>query len=211
MQNPQVVEISDPKLPRIFKEIVVFRGGIAIIPTDTCYGLAANAFSETAIKRVFDIKKRQYSNPISVALSPVQLPFYADLDMFIPGITAIDIPVPVTLVLKPLKPFPTFVTRQGKVGFRLGGHDELNELLTRTRSIVTATSANVTKSPETYSLEEIEEQIQLDAVDLVIDGGTLDRTSRVSAVIDLTEYPPIVHRDGAVVLKLQKIIKPVLK
>ncbi|MHA2294797.1 MAG: L-threonylcarbamoyladenylate synthase [Candidatus Hodarchaeales archaeon] len=205
MHNPQILALHDPRLPKIFKK-VISRGRVAIIPTDTCYGLAANAFSEIAIKRVFIIKKRQFDNPVSVTMSPVQLPTCANLDILPLGIKSEDIPVPITLVLYPMTPFPSLVTREGKVGFRLGGHDDLNKLLASTGTVVTATSANTTNSLESYTLAEVLEQLSLNKIDLAIDGGTLDVDARVSAVVDLTEEPIHIIRDGKVVPKLLEII-----
>jgi len=205
MQEPLTLDMNDPELPIIFKKVIL-NGGVVVTPTDTCYGLAANAFSEKAVKRIFVMKKRDQENPLSVAVSVKQLPEYADLSIIPAGIKLCEIPVPITLVLQPTKRFPSQLMSSGKVGFRLSGFNMMNKLLTSTGLVITSTSANITGGHEPYTVDEVLNNIALEKSDLIINGGILDKNTAVSAVIDLTQNLPRIIRDGIAVNDLMKLL-----
>jgi len=80
---------------------IIRQDGLVVYPTDTIYGLGADAFSDEAIQKVFDAKKRPFSQPISVAVSNIEMVFgiaYVDdtalefMERFLPGPITVVIP-----------------------------------------------------------------------------------------------------------------------
>lgn len=170
---------------------ILHHDGIVIYPTDTVYGLGGDAFSEEAIIKVFEAKKRPLSNPIAIAVCnkdmihwTARVDAYASLfiDRFLPG--------PVTVVLPARSCVPDMLTGgTGLIGIRFPNHPLALELISRFDSPITATSANITgaKDPATPGECRIPH-------DLLIDAGRLPGTS--STVVDLASRKII--REGAI-------------
>lgn len=173
-------------------------GGVAAIPTDTCYGLAADATRAECVSRVFELKRRSPSKPISIFVDSVEF----ILEEFEVDEIAVRflrlLPARLTLVLLAKRPerYPAGIVGEGgRVGVRLSPHSLPTELARRLGRPITATSANVSGRPPLYDPREVERE--LPGVDLVVDGGTLRRVP-TSTVVDLTARPPVVLRAGAV-------------
>ncbi len=160
---------------------VLQRDGLVIYPTETVYGLGADAFSEDAIMKVFEAKHRPLSQPISVAVSDIGMlrciahvsPTDEEfLDRFLPG--------PVTVVLKAKRLLPGILTAgTGLIGVRIPAHPVPIALIEGLDSPVTATSANVHGAPEPRTPGDCRIMH-----DYLIDGGSLP--GRPSTVVDLT-------------------------
>jgi L-threonylcarbamoyladenylate synthase len=159
---------------------ILHHDGIVIYPTDTIYGLGGDAFSEEAILRVYEAKKRPLSNPLSIAV--------CDLEM-IHGVARVDeyaltfltrfLPGPVTVVLPAKSCVPGMLTGgTGMIGIRFPNHPLALELISAFDSPVTATSANVTGAKDPVIPEECRVPH-----DLLIDGGRLPGIP--STVVDL--------------------------
>ena len=146
------------------------RGDLVIYPTETVYGLGANALDPEAVERVFEIKGRPRTQPISMAVPELSAAAdYASIterehafcERFLPG------PVTVLLERKPRVP-DLLVAGQDRVGIRIPDHDLARELARRTGPI-TATSANRSGVESARRIEEIDPSIREQAV--VLDGG----------------------------------------
>lgn len=159
---------------------ILHHDGIVIYPTDTIYGLGGDAFSEEAILKVYEAKRRPLSNPISIAVS--------DIDM-IHGVAHVDeytsrfidrfLPGPVTIVLPARSCVPGMLTGgTGMIGIRFPDHPLAIELVSRFDSPITATSANITGAKDPITPEECRVPH-----DLLIDAGRLPGTP--STVVDL--------------------------
>lgn len=164
--------------------------GMVVYPTDTIYGLGANIFSEKAIRKVYSIKNRDYSKPLSICLSDIgDIHKIAHLDgekirQFLPG--------PFTFILnKRNNVSPLLTAGGGKIGVRIPDNLICREL---TREFpITATSANLSGGEVPTQAGEIAELLG-DSVDLILDGGKLSGTP--STVVDWTTKPPKVLRKG---------------
>src|SRR5512145_942344 len=121
----------------------LMRDGLVIYPTETLYGLGADALSDEAIVKVYEAKKRPIGMPMSIAVSdfdmlyavarvePAMEPF---LQTFLPG--------PVTVVLPARNSIPEILTGgTGRIGIRIPSHEMAIRLITRFDSPITATSA----------------------------------------------------------------------
>ena len=178
---------------------VLRRGGVAAIPTDTVYGLAAHGLDAAAAARVFEVKGR----PTGMAL-PLLLADTTDLprccidvpdsarrlaDAFWPG--------SITLVLRRSDAVPDAVTGGGDaVAVRVPDHLVPREIARRLGSPITGTSANRSGLPPATTASEVREQLG-NRVDYVLDGGAV-RSGVPSTVLDLTGPRPVIVRPGAV-------------
>jgi L-threonylcarbamoyladenylate synthase len=146
------------------------RGDLVVYPTETVYGLAADALDPEAVDRVFEAKGRDRETPVSMALPDVDV--VADFtrptererafcEAFLPG--------PVTVLLERTDRVPdVLVAGRERVGIRVPDHDLSRDLARRTGPI-TSTSANRSGNPSARTVDELDAAIRERA--LVIDGG----------------------------------------
>lgn len=172
-------------------------GGLVVMPTDTVYGLAADAFRSEATQALFHAKRRSRRFPLPVLIrSPKQLaglctvvPEVADLLMaaFWPG--------PLTLVV-PAEPNLAWDLgdAEGTVSVRMP-LDEVALAVVREVGPLAVTSANLSGQPPAPTAEAARQQLG-DAVGVYLDGGAR-RARRPSTIVDLTRGHPHVLREGA--------------
>ncbi len=177
---------------------VLRRGGIAVYPTDTFYGLGVNCYREKAVEKVYRLKKREYDKPISLVVSDVAMvkdvcvnippAFEAMAKSFWPG--------PLTLILKSSSKLPSILLGEdGSIGIRLPDFSWLRELIRRAGFPLTATSANISGEKEISQPDKVIEIFE-GKVDLIVDGGTTPG-QLPSTVVDLTSEKPKIIREGA--------------
>jgi L-threonylcarbamoyladenylate synthase len=159
---------------------VLMHDGVIVYPTETVYGLGADAFSDEAILKVYEAKKRPLAMPISIAV--------ADLDMLhgvaragpeAEAFLATFLPGPVTVVLPARTSVPAVLTGgTGMIGIRMPAHDLALHLIATFDAPITATSANLHGAREPVIPAECTVPHEL-----LIDGGRLPGTP--STVVDL--------------------------
>ena len=174
-------------------------GGLAIVPTDTVYGLAADGESEAAARRLYEAKGRPSIQPTALVLASVD-----ELLVRVP-----DLPAPALRVARALLPGPfTLVLpnprhryawlnsdRPEALGVRvpaLGGPG--GEVLTALGALV-ATSANLPGGPDPRRIADVPPEL-VAVAGAVVDGGELPGTP--STVVDVTGTEPVILREGAV-------------
>ncbi len=169
------------------------------IPTDTVYGIAANALDEAAVDRVFDLKGREDTSPIPVLIGKVD-----DLRKYgrdVPD-EALDLaeafwPGQLTIVVAKSEVIPSVVSGGlDTVGLRIADHPVPRRLVSELGAPITATSANISGTAPLSSADSVYEQLGT-RLDMVFDGGELP-PSRPSTVVDATVSPPRILREGAV-------------
>ena len=174
------------------------RGSVGAIPTDTSYGVAADATNPSAVEKVFRVKRRPMSKPLSIFVPSKE---------FIRETFVVDETVEKALELLPGR--FTFilklkrkrglakgvVTSDGSVGVRLPEHLFPHLVSKFLGYPVTATSANISGEPPIYDSRELFRKLK--GLDFIVDAGTLPFVE-VSTVIDFTVYPPRILREGAV-------------
>lgn len=160
---------------------VLRHDGIVIYPTDTVYGLGGDAFSDEAILKVYEAKRRPLSQPISIAVSNCDMIFgVAKVDEFAAGFMDNFLPGPVTVVLPARNSVPDILTGgTGLIGIRYPRHPVALRLISLIDNPITATSANITGAKDPVIPDECNV-----AHDFLIDGGKLPGTP--STVVDLT-------------------------
>ncbi|MGD0349286.1 MAG: L-threonylcarbamoyladenylate synthase [Verrucomicrobiota bacterium] len=174
-------------------------GEIVALPTETVYGLAANAFDEKAVAKIFQIKGRPANNPIIVHVASLEMagrcvkdwPNNADqlARAFWPG--------PLTLVLPRAKEIPDNVTAGGAtVGVRWPSHPLIQAVIRECGFPLAAPSANLSGRISPTSAEHVRKQLG-GKILLIVDGGP-SQVGIESTVLDLTVSPPQVLRPGMI-------------
>ena len=183
-----------------FKQILTFlrAGGVVGIPTDTAYGLAADPFNETAVRKIFEIKGRPESRPILVLVDSMEMLRQTAVDSETAQMLARKFwPGPLTMILPALGTVPRLVTAgTGTIGVRWPRAEFPIKLIRAFGGPITATSANKSGLPSAAKASEVREQLGMD-LEMLIDGGTL-LSPEGSTVLDLTQDPPRILRDGPV-------------
>lgn len=199
-------QIDLEKIKRVAE--IIRNKGLVVYPTETLYGLGANALDAQAILKVFNVKQRSLSRPITLAVADEKmLEKVAEVNDLTKKIVHTCLPGPLSLLLNKKEIVPKELTcGQTKVGIRIPDHPVALSLIRVLGIPITATSANISGQPAPVSAEEANKQIGK-KVDLVIDSG-LTKIGRPSTIIDLTLDPPRVIRSGAFpVEKLQTLVE----
>lgn len=178
---------------------VVVAGGVAIIPTDTVYGLVARGDSEEAARRLYAVKGRAEQQPTAVLFASVEslaenLPGLADDAL---AAARLLLPGPFTLVLPNASGRFAWLAggRPDTIGVRVPALPPGGTRVLAAVGCLVATSANLPGGTEARSLGDITPEL-LARVDAVVDGGQL--AGIPSTVLDLTGSEPRVLREGAV-------------
>jgi len=167
-------------------------GDLVVYPTETVYGLGADALSEEAVERVFEAKGRPRDDPVSLAVP--------DVDAALEYVRATDrerrfmrefLPGPVTVVCEKRATVPDALTAgRDRVGVRVPDHPVALALL-RAVAPVTATSANVSGRPSATRVADLDDEIRAAAA-AVLDGGETGGTGSTVVNVETGE----VHRRG---------------
>ncbi|MGD9936281.1 MAG: L-threonylcarbamoyladenylate synthase [Methanoregulaceae archaeon] len=159
---------------------VLMHDGLVVYPTETVYGLGADALSDEAIRSVYDSKHRPLSQPIAIAVADLEMlgavarigPLAEEfIDRFLPG------PYTVLIEARPLLPVQLHCGT-GLIGIRMPSHPIATELLQRFDAPITATSANTHGAPDPATINDVHCYR-----DYTIDAGRLPGTP--STVVDL--------------------------
>jgi len=173
--------------------------GVIAYPTETVYGLGASMFSERAVERIFDIKCRQPSNPISVMVNSIQAALQLTHSVSTQAATLMKTywPGPLTLVFKASAEVPPYLHgTNNKIGVRFPDHAISTALVTLLQGAITSTSANRTGLPAATSAADVATALAND-VDLIIDAGTTS-LQVPSTVIDVSGTEMRLLRAGAI-------------
>lgn len=172
-------------------------GGIAVIPTDTVYGLACDPADEAAVRRLYALKGRGEGQPTAVVARDVDalLALVPELSGPEELVLRAVLPGPYTLVLPNPAGRLGWLTggRAGTIGVRVPHLEGPGRAVVDAVGIVAATSANLTGGTDPRRLADVPRAILEGAV--AVDGGTLPGTP--STVVDLTGPDPVVLREGA--------------
>ncbi|WP_336135038.1 L-threonylcarbamoyladenylate synthase [Natronomonas amylolytica] len=161
------------------------RGDLVVYPTETVYGLAADALDPEAIERVFEAKGRPRDKPISMALPDAEVARdYTHVSDREASFCARFLPGPVTVLLERTDRVPDVLVAGGdRVGVRVPDHDLSRELARRTGPI-TSTSANKSGEPSARRVEDIALEVRERAA-VVLDTGETPGTE--STVVNVAE------------------------
>lgn len=176
---------------------VLARGGLVAIPTETVYGLAADARDAEAVAGIFRAKGRPATNPIIVHVADVAMArsLAANWPPVAEAIAARFWPGPVTVVVPRGPQIPDLVTAGGPtVGLRCPDHRLTRRLIADARMPLAAPSANRSEAVSPTTPHHVLEGLG-NRIDLILDGGPC-RAGIESTVIDCTVSPPRILRPG---------------
>lgn len=184
----------------VAQAVELLRAGEPVaLPTETVYGLAANALDAEAVRRVFEIKGRPAHNPVIVHVASQAMarrcasrwPETADV------LAAAFWPGPLTLVLPRSLEIPDIVTAGGStVGVRWPSHPFIQEVIRACGFPLAAPSANLASSVSPTTAEHVHVSFG-GRIPLIVDGGPC-QVGIESTVVDLTQRPPRVLRPGMI-------------
>jgi L-threonylcarbamoyladenylate synthase len=189
---------------------VIRDGGLVAFPTETVYGLGADALNPIACAKIFEAKKRPFFDPIIVHVSSVEqartlfqaIPEQAEIliSQFWPG--------PLTLVIPKTAIVPDIVTAGlDTVAVRMPSHHVAAALVQAAGTPIAAPSANLFQQLSPTTAEHVREQLG-DSVDIILDGGPA--TIGVESTILKVGEPPVLLRPGGLPLEaIEEVIGPV--
>lgn len=200
------INYESPEIDKInFAAEVLKNGGIVAFPTETVYGLGANALDEGSVKKIFEAKGRPSDNPLIVHISRFddifslvkEVPKRAEeiIEKFCPG--------PLTIILDKSDSVP-LVTSGGlnTVAIRIPNNKIALELIKMAGVPIAAPSANISGSPSPTCAEHVIHDLN-GRVDIIIDGGC-SSIGLESTVLDLSRDIPMILRPGGVTLEQLK-------
>jgi L-threonylcarbamoyladenylate synthase len=173
-------------------------GGVIAFPTDTVYGVGADAFNSTAVERIRAIKNRPEHRQFPLLI--------ADMDR----LTALADPIPeiawflagrfwpggLTLVLSKRDSVPRYLASGPTVAVRVPDHPVCLALIRRLGSPLIGTSANISGRPVALTAQQVRRQLG-EKIDLIIDGGRCPG-GKESTVVNVTHEPPAILREGLI-------------
>ncbi len=209
----QLIKLTDDNFQISIKKTAdtILNGGVAVIPTETVYGIAASIYSENGISKIFEAKQRPSDNPLIVHISKLeQLNDLTDdinetskklIDNFWPG--------PLTLIFKAKNNINRKITGGlDTVAVRMPDNAFALSLIDITGPLA-APSANVSGKPSGTDISDIFEELN-GKVDIIIDEG-LVRCGLESTVINPIDTPPVILRKGSITKeRIEKIIGKVV-
>jgi L-threonylcarbamoyladenylate synthase len=182
---------------------IILKGGVIAFPTETFYGLGAEAFNEQALRRIFEIKGREEGKPLLLLLAekswvaPLvkRIPPLAQklMDNFWPG--------PLTLVFEAQTHLSPLITgNTGKVGLRISSNSLTQKLVQTVGKPITGTSANLSGEPSLSTAQEVMETLG-NKVEAILNGGKT-AGGLGSTVLDISGPSPMIIREGAIPSKV---------
>ena len=203
------VDAENPDVAIIQKAAdIIKKGGLVAFPTETVYGLGADALNSTAVLALFEAKKRPLDNPPIVHVADIrevyrlvtEVPPKAELLMekFWPG--------PLTLIFKHSNIVPNeTVAGLDTIAIRMPNHKVALELIKQSHRPIAAPSANLAGKPSPTTAQHVYEDLN-GRIDAIIDGGSTN-IGVESTVVDLTVDPPMLLRPGGTPFEtLKKVI-----
>jgi L-threonylcarbamoyladenylate synthase len=188
---------------QINKAIEVLRkGGVVVYPTDTAYGLAVDATNLAAVKKLYELKGRDFNKPIHMIFPSVEwLAKNVTLNKLTLKLMNHFLPGPLTLVVKLRSKNKALNKIKGKtgIGLRFPNHPVSISLAETLGKPITTTSANVSGRNTTYSVSEVKKQFAKGKFkpDFYIDGGKLKKIAP-STIVAVTNNNVTILREGPI-------------
>jgi L-threonylcarbamoyladenylate synthase len=197
------IELTDETFAKALEKATeaLAHSGVIIYPTDTLYGLGADAFSDEAVEKVYAIKGRDESKPMHcIVADMVMAEQYAEFCDDARLLAKTFFPGPLTLVLKKKPHLDHGIGRNmHTIGIRIPDNDFCLSLASAFGRPFTATSANRAGELPLFSIDAILDQLRVAISDvaLAIDAGELPKRS-ASTVVDFSGEEPVILREGAI-------------
>lgn len=201
--------INDLELKEAANEIK--NGNLVIFPTETVYGIGANALDENAVKKIFMAKGRESDNPLIVHISNFDM-----INMLAKSVNEIEhklidafFPGPFTIVLKKKDIVPNSVSANlDTVGIRMPENKVALRLIEKSGVPIAAPSANISGKPSGTRVEDIKDEFS--NINIIIDGGEAN-IGLESTVVKVIDDIPVILRPGKItpedIIKIVGVVK----
>ncbi|WP_138203945.1 L-threonylcarbamoyladenylate synthase [Haloimpatiens lingqiaonensis] len=187
---------------------IIRDGGVVAFPTETVYGLGADALNVSAVEKIFKAKGRPQDNPLIVHIADLHdikplvkcIPDIANkfMEKFWPG--------PLTLILEKSDLIPDITSAGLKtIGIRMPSNNVAEDFIRASKRPIAAPSANISGRPSPTTMESCVEDLN-EKVECII-GGENSEVGVESTIVDCTVYPPCVLRPGGITLEMLKQVE----
>lgn len=198
--------MNEKSIPPSMEEVVakavrvLSRDGLIVYPTETVYGLGADALSEVAVHKVYEAKQRLMGKPISVAVSDIgMIEGVAFVDEFAERFISKFLPGPVTIVLPVKRCLPSILSGgTGTIGIRFPDNFLALAIISELDNPITSTSANISGEVSPVTADQVNVPH-----DYLIDGGVLPGTP--STVVNLKSRK--VERVGVMIEEIAEFLR----
>lgn len=178
---------------------LINNGELVIFPTETVYGIGANAFDENAVAKIFEAKGRPSDNPLIVHIAEKN-----SINEIAKDITEVEqklidsfMPGPFTLILKKTDKIPYIVSAGlDTVAIRMPDNEIAREIIIKSGVPISAPSANISGKPSGTTVEDIRNELE-DKVSAIIDGGETE-IGLESTVVKVIDEIPVILRPGKI-------------
>ena len=197
--SPDINPLAPADADAIARAIDTLRSGqLVVFPTETFYGIAADALSSAALERIYALKGREPGKPIALiaAESASAFALARDVTDAARRLAAIFWPGPLTLVMPARAGLPDGIVGPDGVGVRVSSHPVARALAAGLGSPITATSANLSGDPPAAAIESARASLGA-RVSVYLDGGTL-RGGAPSTVVSFDSASFRIVRAGAI-------------
>ena len=182
---------------------ILMSGKIAIIPTDTTYGIVGDATNDEAVKKIFQVKRRDLNKAMPILVSDKKM-----LETYVTTITKLEniiidtyTPGKLSILLPKNEKISKYVSQNPYVAIRIPDNEFLKELLTKLNRPIVATSANISGIDVVSSLDELEPDLK-NEIDYIYDGGKLNTIP--STLIKIENEKITILREGEIASKIKK-------
>lgn len=207
----QILPAASPKAIKLARRLLR-EGEVVAFPTDTVYGLGANAFERFAVRQIFAVKERPPDKALPVFIYQID-----DLNLVARRVPNAAWPLLQTLwpgdltVVLPKNPaLPDEVTAgESTVAVRVPNHPICLELVAQVGRPLAVTSANLSGQPTPTTAQAVAAQLR-QRIPLILDGGP-SPTDQPSSIVDLSVTPPRLLRQGRLTLEMLRQYLPNLE
>ena len=183
---------------------LINNGELAIVPTDTVYGIIADATNEETIKKVYMAKRRSFSKPLIIMVSSIEM-----LKKYVKNISDVEKrliekywPGRLTILFKRNNKISDLLTNGGDyIGIRLPDNKELCKLMNMLNKPLVSTSANISDNMTITEISMLEDELK-NSISYIVDGGILDDLP--STLIKVEDEKIIFLREGELASNIRK-------
>ncbi|MFH1284302.1 MAG: L-threonylcarbamoyladenylate synthase [Candidatus Peregrinibacteria bacterium] len=185
------ININDPEV--VAAAVRVLRnGGVVMHPTETCYGFAVDVFNEKALEKLYRLKGRDFDKPVSILVNSFEMAEkYGVFSEKALEIARKYWPGPLSIVVP---------SEEKSVSIRFSDNGFCNDMVREFGGPVTTTSANVSGNEPLYEPDLSQFGENTDVIDLVVDGGKLERKAPSTVVKIFGENVEILRQGGIRIL-----------
>lgn len=190
---------SETPDPATIEKVVqcIKNDSIVAYPTETFYGLGVDVTNDHAVKHLFDLKRRDYGNPIAVIVADRDMlqEVVADIPDLALALMEKYWPGPLTILFKTNEVISKWLTTNtGKIGIRVSSNPIATAITKGLGKPLSTTSANLSGFPPSFDTKHLKNYFS-DKIDIILDAGELP-TSRGSTVVDVSRDKMVVIREG---------------